>query len=55
MTLDKSLILLFVPTYEIMFVGERFKNGFRKSFMSPILAPQKILAFTPDSLFLSIS
>ena len=60
MTLDESLILLFVPTCKIKFVGERFKYGFRKSFMSSIVAPRKILTltefgFAPDSLFSSIS
>ena len=60
MTLDESLILLFVPTCKIMFVGERFKYGFRKSFMSSIVAPRKImtlteLGFAPDSLFSSVS
>ena len=55
MILDESLILLFVPTCKIMFVGERFKYGFRKSFMSSIVAPRKILTltelgFAPDSL-----
>ena len=43
-----------------LFVGERFKYGFRKSFMSSIVAPPKILAltefgFAPDSLLSSIS
>ena len=46
MTLDESLILLFVPTCKIKFVGERFKYGFRKSFMSSIVAPRKILTLT---------
>ena len=60
MTLDESLILLFVPTCKIKFAGERFKYGFRKSFMSSIVAPRKILTltefgFAPDSLFSSIS
>ena len=60
MTLDESLILLFVPTCRIMFVGERFKYGFRKSSMSSIVAPRKTLTltefgFAPYSLFLSIS
>ena len=60
MTLDESLIVLFVRTRKIMSVGERFKYGFRKSFMSSIVAPRKILTltelgFAPDSLFLSIS
>ena len=60
MTLDESLILLFVPTCKIMFVGERFKYDFRKSFMSSIVASRKILiltefGFAPYSLFSSIS
>ena len=60
MRLDESLILLFVPTCKIMFVGERFKYGFRKSFKSSIVAPRKILTLTEfgfahDGLFLSIS
>ena len=60
MTHDGSLILLFVPTCKNMFAGERFKYGFRKSFMSSIVAPLKILTFTEfgfarDSLFSSIS
>ena len=60
MTLDESLIRLFVPTYKIRFVGKRFRYGFRKSFMSSIVAPQKILSltelgFAPESLFSSIS
>ena len=43
-----------------MFVGERFKYDFRKSFKSSIVAPWKILTLTEfgfahDSLFLSIS
>ena len=43
-----------------MFVDERFKYDFRKSFMSSIVAPRKIVAltefgFAPDSLFSSIS
>ena len=55
MTLDETLILLFVPTCRIMFVAERFKYGFRKSFMSSIVAPWKILTltefgFAPDTL-----
>ena len=55
MTLDESLILLFVATCKIMFAGEHFKYGFKKSFMSYIVAPQKILTltefgFAPDSL-----
>ena len=59
MTLDGSLILLFVPTCKIMFVGERFKYGFRK-FMSSIVAPRNILTLTEfhfalDSLFSSVS
>ena len=44
MTLDESYILLFVPTCKIMFVGERFKIGFRKYFMPSIVAPWEILA-----------
>ena len=60
MTLYELLIVLFVPTCRIIFVGERFKYGFRKSFMSSIVAPRKILTltefgFAPDSLFSSIS
>ena len=60
MAIDESLILLFVPTCKIMFVAERFKYGFRKSFMSSTVHPQKILtltefSFAPDSLFSSIS
>ena len=60
MTLDESLTRLFVPAYKIRFVGERFKYGFRKSFMSSIVVPQKVLSltalgFAPDSLFSSIS
>ena len=60
MKLDESLILLLVPTCKIMVVGERFKYGFSKSFMSSIVAPRKILTltelgFVPDSLFSSIS
>ena len=60
MTLDESFILLFVPTCRIMFLGERFKYGFRKSFMSSIVVPHKILTltefgFAPDNLFPSIS
>ena len=60
MTHDGSLILLFVPTCKNMFAGERFKYGVRKSFMSSIVAPLKILTFTEfgfarDSLFSSIS
>ena len=56
MTLDESVILLLVATCNIMFDGERFKYFFRKSFMSSIVAPQKILTltkfgFAPDSLF----
>ena len=59
MALNESLILLFVPTCKIMFVGERFEHGFRKSFMSSIEPSQKILTltefdFAPDSLFFSI-
>ena len=46
MALDESLILLFVPACRIMFVGERFEYGFRKSFMSSIVAPRKILTLT---------
>ena len=43
-----------------LFAGERFKYGFTKSFMSSIMAPQKIqtlteFGFAPESLFLSIS
>ena len=60
MAIDESLILLFVPTCKIMFVAERFKYGFRKSFMLSTVPPQKILtltefSFAPDSLFSSIS
>ena len=60
MTPDESLTLLFVLTCKIMFVGERFKYAFRKSFMPSIVALQKILTLTelglaPDSLFSSIS
>ena len=60
MTLDELVILLLVATCNIMFDGERFKYFFRKSFMSSIVAPQKILTltefgFAPDSLFSSIS
>ena len=59
MALDESLIP-FVPTCKIMFVDERFKYDFRKSFMSSIVAPRKIVTltefgFAPDSLFSSIS
>ena len=59
-TLDESLIPLFIPTRKIMIIGERFKYGFRKYFMSSIVAPRKILtltefSFAPDSLFSSIS
>ena len=43
MTLDESLIRLLVPPFKIIFFGERFKYGFRKSFMSSIVAPRKIL------------
>ena len=55
MTLDELVILLLVATCNIMFDGERFKYFFRKSFMSSIVAPQKILTltefgFAPDSL-----
>ena len=60
MTLEESLIVLFVPTCKIMFVGQRFKYGFRKSFMSSIVAPRKILTltefgFATDCLFSTIS
>ena len=59
MTLDESLILLFVPTCKMMFVGEHYEYGFRK-FFSSIVAPRKTLTlieygFIPDSLFSSIS
>ena len=55
-TLDESLILLFLPPCKIMFVGKRFKYGFRNSFMLSIVAAQKNLtlaefSFAPDSLF----
>ena len=58
--LDESLVLLFIPTCKIMFVSERFKCGFRKSFMSSIVSPGKILTltefgFVPDILFWLIS
>ena len=60
MTLDESLIVLFVPKCKIMFVGECFKYSFRKSFKSSIVTPRKILTltefgFAPDSLFSSNS
>ena len=56
MTLDELLILLFVSTCKIMFFSRCFKYGFRESFMSSIVAPQKVLTLTefgyvPDSLF----
>ena len=40
-----------------MFVGEPFKYGFRKSFISSIVAPREVLTltefgFAPDSLFI---
>ena len=42
-----------------LFVGERFKYDLRKSFLSSVVAPRKILTltefgFAPDSLFSSI-
>ena len=56
MARDESLI----PTCKIMFVREHFKYSFRKSFMSFIVAPRKIMTlakfgFAPDSLFSLIS
>ena len=54
MTLAESLIVLFVPTCKIMFVGERFKYGFRKSSMSSIVAPQKILTLTEFDFLLNV-
>ena len=54
MTLDESLTLLFVPTCKITIVGPRFKNGFRKSFMSSIVAPWKILTLTEFVLLLTV-
>ena len=57
MTLDESLILLFVPTCKIMFAGKGFNYGSRKSFMLSIVATRKILAltelgFAPESVFI---
>ena len=61
MALYEALVLSFVSTCKIMFVGERFKYGFRMtSFMSSIVAPWEMLILTEfgfalDIFFSSIS
>ena len=41
MTCDASLMRLFAPTFNIMFVPEHFKYGFEMTVISSIAAPHK--------------
>ena len=46
MTNDSSLVLLFAPLCNIVFVGGRSRYGFRKSFIFSFMAPRKMMAST---------